>query len=308
MKPFLITHTDCLLHRMQPRHPERPERLARILSYLDASGLQQEFSRHTAEAATLDYLTLAHDSHHTQRIHDLQPSKPQDGLIATDPDTSLCCDSFRAALLAAGATRQAVTAILTGETDRAFCAIRPPGHHAEEGASMGFCLFNNIALGVKHALAQGVSRAAILDFDVHHGNGSVDIFKDQPEVLVCSSFQHPHYPNRLFDIDRPNIVNTPLPAGTGSKQFRQAIERDWLPALERHRPELIFVSAGFDAHLADPLGDLNLTEEDYRWITEFIVAQANLYASGRIVSSLEGGYALDPLARSVSCHLEALLQ
>jgi len=204
--------------------------------------------------------------------------------------------------------QEAVDAVLGNQVQRAFCASRPPGHHAQENASMGFCLFNNIALGARHALSMGLQRVAILDFDVHHGNGTVDIFKDQPEVLVCSSFQHPHYPHLLFDIERSNIVHTPLPAGTGSKEFRLALERDWLPALDRHRPELILVSAGFDAHRADPLGDLKLQEEDYRWVTELIVSKANEYSEGKIVSTLEGGYDLDALARSVGSHLAALLQ
>ncbi len=173
---------------------------------------------------------------------------------------------------------------------------------------MGFCLFNNIALGAQHALSKGIARVAILDFDVHHGNGTVDIFKDEPRVLVCSSFQHPHYPHRLFDIERSNIVHTPLAADTGSGGFRVAIERDWLPALDQHRPELILVSAGFDAHREDPLGDLNLGEEDYDWITHLIVAKANEYSQGRVLSTLEGGYALDALARSTASHLEALIQ
>lgn len=209
---------------------------------------------------------------------------------------------------------QAVDGVVAGDFERAFCAVRPPGHHAEYDLSMGFCLFNNVAVGVKHAQATyDIKRVAVLDFDVHHGNGTVDIFKDDPSVLVCSSFQHPFYPGRQVDIQRPNIVNTPLGAGTEGSEFRRAIERDWLPALERHRPELIFVSAGFDAHRDDPLGGLGLVESDYVWVTDLIVNAANSYctgenaqSAGRIISILEGGYNLDALALSVHAHVGRL--
>jgi acetoin utilization deacetylase AcuC-like enzyme len=201
----------------------------------------------------------------------------------------------------------AVTALLAGDDTRAFCAVRPPGHHAEAGMAMGFCFYNNVAVGAVTALEHAdVDRVAILDFDVHHGNGTVDIFRDTPEVLVCSSFQHPFYPYRHTNLRRPNIVNTPLAAGCSSAAFRQAIERDWLPALAAHRPQLILVSAGFDAHQLDPLGELNLDEADYRWVTQLIVEAANTSARGRVVSTLEGGYNLDALARSVGAHLEVL--
>jgi len=233
---------------------------------------------------------------------------PEEGLVAVDPDTTMCPDSLHAARLAAGAVVAATTAVLNGVTRRAFCAVRPPGHHAEMNAAMGFCFYNSIALGAARALASDdISRVAVLDFDVHHGNGTVDIFKDSAEVLVCSSFQHPYYPHRYADIRRDNIVNTPLAAGSGSREFRQAIERDWLPALAQHRPQMIFVSAGFDAHQQDPLADLNLTEEDFGWVTDLISAAANDYADGRVVSALEGGYDLTALAHSVHRHIELLL-
>ena len=216
--------------------------------------------------------------------------------------------TLAAAALAAGAAADAVRALLNDEAKRAFCAVRPPGHHAEAGGAMGFCLYNNVALGAVTALADPrVTRVAILDFDVHHGNGTVDIFKDRPEVLVCSSFQHPFYPHRYTDLDRGHIVNTPLPAGTGSRAFRAAIERDWLPALERHKPQLILVSAGFDAHRLDPLAQLELEEADFRWVTELIVDQAEAYAGGRVASTLEGGYDLAALAQSAAAHVAALM-
>ncbi len=180
-------------------------------------------------------------------------------------------------------------------------------HHAERDAAMGFCFFNHVAVGAACALQdESIERVAVLDFDVHHGNGTVEIFKDRPEVLVASSFQHPHYPNRYHDVVRDHIVNTPLPAGTSGADFRRAIERDWIPALERFRPDLIFVSAGFDAHQLDPLGDLRLTEEDFAWVTKLIVAQAETHCRGRVISTLEGGYHLEALARSVAAHLSAL--
>ena len=197
--------------------------------------------------------------------------------------------------------------VLNGAQQRVFCAVRPPGHHAERDSAMGFCLLNSVAIAAIAALDHAeVERVAILDFDVHHGNGTVDVCRDHPQILVCSSFQSPYYPNRLDDLVQPNIVNTPLVAGTDGKVFRAALERDWLPALEAHQPDIVFISAGFDAHVNDPLADLRLVEDDYRWVTQFIVSIANQYAQGRVVSTLEGGYDLDALARSVTAHLEAL--
>ena len=185
-----------------------------------------------------------------------------------------------------------------------FLAARPPGHHAESNAAMGFCFFNSIAVGAEAALMHpDVERVAVLDFDVHHGNGTVEIFRDRPEVLVCSSFQHPYYPHRYHDLTRPNVVNTPLPAGTGSSGFRAALEADWLPALAQHQPDLILVSAGFDAHREDPLAGLELTDEDYAWVASLILSAAVSHCQGRVVSALEGGYELGALARSVHAYL-----
>jgi acetoin utilization deacetylase AcuC-like enzyme len=216
-------------------------------------------------------------------------------------------NSLSAAHLAAGAVFAGMDSILNGPEQRVFCAVRPPGHHAEHDSAMGFCLLNSVAIAAIAALEHAeVQRVAVLDFDVHHGNGTVDICRQYPEILVCSSFQSPHYPNRLDDLVQPNIVNTPLQAGSDGSVFRAAIERDWLPAIEAHDPDIVFVSAGFDAHKEDPLADIRLVEDDYRWVTDFIVAMANQYAQGRIVSTLEGGYNLNALARSVAAHLEAL--
>jgi acetoin utilization deacetylase AcuC-like enzyme len=305
MTLLYYTHPDCLEHEMTPGHPERPDRLRAIQRYLDASGLAQELRGETAPLIEPEMLTRVHTPGH---IAALAAADPETGLVAVDPDTSIGPGSLRAGQLAAGAVVAAVDAVLAHPDTRAFCAVRPPGHHAEADASMGFCLYNSIALGAVRALAHPeISRVAILDFDVHHGNGTVDIFKDNPAVLVCSSFQHPFYPYRYSDIERENIVNTPLAAGAGGAEFRRRIEMDWLPALERHKPELILVSAGFDAHKLDPLASLELDESDFRWVTDLIVAAASNYASGRLVSALEGGYDLDALARSVHAHVESLV-
>ncbi|MEM8766257.1 MAG: histone deacetylase family protein [Pseudomonadota bacterium] len=288
---------------MMPGHAERPDRLRAIASYLTASGLLGEFSERETTPVDDVRLSSIHDAGY---LKSLEALAPEVGIVAVDPDTALGPASLTAAGLATGAVVDAVTAVLAGEAKTAFCAVRPPGHHAEHDAAMGFCFYNSIAIGADAALAAGLKRVAILDFDVHHGNGTVEIMQDRPEVLVCSSFQHPYYPHRYFDLERPHIVNTPLPAGTGSAAFREAIERDWLPALEAHQPELVLVSAGFDAHQDDPLAGLKLTEDDFRWITTLILEAAAASAEGRVVSALEGGYDLNALARSVGVHLEVL--
>lgn len=301
----IITHPECLNHEVPPGHPERPDRLRAVLQGLANAGLLEQLEQREAVAIAPEQLQRIH---RPELLAALDARRPARGLAQVDPDTSLGPRSLLAAALAAGAVADAVRGALAGETQRAFCAVRPPGHHAEAAAAMGFCLYNSVALGAQTALDAGLERVAILDFDVHHGNGTVDIFKDRPEVLVCSSFQHPFYPYRLTDIRRDNIVNTPLPAGTGSLAFRQAVERDWTPALERHRPELILISAGFDAHRLDPLAQLELDEEDFRWATQFIADAARRFADGRIVSALEGGYHLGALSASVQAHIEALAE
>jgi len=304
MALLYYTHEDCLQHEMQDGHPERPDRLRAVGQYLQASGLLDDLDQRTAAEIDPARLTEVHGGEYLDGLIDMQP---EEGLVAVDPDTTMCPESLHAARLAAGAVVAATSEVLSGSAMRAFCAVRPPGHHAEADAAMGFCFYNSIALGARRALeADQIERVAVLDFDVHHGNGTVDIFKDSPEVLVCSSFQHPYYPHRYADIDRPNIVNSPLAAGSGSSEFRQVIEQDWLPALEAHQPQLIFISAGFDAHRDDPLAQINLSEADFAWITRLICSAAESYADGRIVSALEGGYDLNALARSVHTHLEAL--
>jgi acetoin utilization deacetylase AcuC-like enzyme len=296
----------CLEHDVPTRHPERADRLRAILSYFDAQGLLASSTVRQPLPADHAALRTIHDETY---LDELQRSRPASGLVRLDPDTAMGPGSLDAAALAAGAVADAVRAVLSGEDKRAFCAVRPPGHHAERGAAMGFCIYGNAALGAVTALADpAIERVAILDFDVHHGNGTVEMFQDDPRVLVCSSFQHPFYPHRYYDLVRPNIVNTPLPSGTGSAKFRAAIERDWLPALERHMPDLVIVSAGFDAHRADPMAELELGEDDYRWVTRLIVDAANSYAKGRVISTLEGGYDLAALARSAAEHVVALAE
>ncbi|MFC6673275.1 histone deacetylase family protein [Marinobacterium aestuariivivens] len=306
MTTAFISHPDCQLHEMGAGHPESPQRLQAIERQLDASDLRQRLDIQLATPVEVELLYWTHGREFVREIEALLPSH---GLAWADPDTALNPHSLGAAHLAAGAVVQAAKRVLAGQVDNAFCAIRPPGHHAEQERAMGFCLFNNVAVGVEWALREGgAERVAVLDFDVHHGNGTVDIFQDRPEVLVCSSFQYPFYPFRYQDIRRPNIVHTPLPAGTASDEFRLAVEADWLPALRRHRPDIIFVSAGFDAHREDPLAQLRLEDADFRWITDLIVDASKPSAGGRIVSVLEGGYSLQALGRSVEQHLEGLLE
>ena len=302
---LLYTHPRCLDHQMQARHPESPERLKAILHHLESSSLLQAMEVREARAVSAERLARVHDPDYLDALTRLSPKQ---GLTAVDPDTYMCPATLEAAAFAAGAVADAVSAVLAGDSRRAFCAVRPPGHHAEIGAAMGFCFYNNVAVGAATALEDPrIDRVAIVDFDVHQGNGTIDIFKDRPEVLVCSSFQARFYPNRHMDTERPNIVNTQLGSGCDSDAFRQAIEDDWRPALAAHRPQLVLVSAGFDAHRLDPLAELNLDDDDYRWVTQLIVDAANGSAEGRVVSTLEGGYNLDALARSVGAHLEALI-
>ena len=299
----LFTHPECLQHDTPPGHPERPERLTAVVERLQAEGLLEEVAVVTPAVAETEALARVHDRRYIEAV---SAASPAEGHVRVEADTVMSPGSGKAARLAAGAVLQAVEHALDGTSVRAFCAVRPPGHHAESATVMGFCFFNSVAVGADRALDE-LDRVAVLDFDVHHGNGTVEMFADREEVLVCSSFQYPYYPGIRQEVDRPNIVNTPLPAGTGSSAFRRAIERDWLPALESHRPELILVSAGFDAHAQDPLAGLELQDDDYGWITGFIVDAAERFAAGRVVSTLEGGYDLDALARCASLHVQGLI-
>ena len=282
-------------------HAERPDRLRAITAHLERSGMLADLTHRTAAPVADETIAGVHDVGY---LNSLAALLPEEGLIAVDPDTALCPASLEAAHMATGAVVDAVNAVLDGDDSSAFCSVRPPGHHAESDAAMGFCFYNSIAVGADVALHRPeITRVAILDFDVHHGNGTVEIFQDRPEVLVCSSFQHPYYPHRYHDVTREHIVNTPLPAGTGSNDFRAALEADWLPALDHHQPDLILVSAGFDAHRDDPLAGLTLADEDFGWVAELILAAARSHCDGRVVSALEGGYDLAALARSVQAYL-----
>ncbi|MGB5540682.1 MAG: histone deacetylase family protein [Gammaproteobacteria bacterium] len=300
-----ITHPACRLHEMGEGHPESPARLEAIEDQLLATGLEFAICRHDAPAVTREQLLRIHDPRYVDEIFALSPAS---GLYWLDSDTAMNPHSLEAARHAAGAVVYAVDLVLGGEAECAFCAVRPPGHHAERAAAMGFCFFNNVAVGAAHAFARyGLQRIAIVDFDVHHGNGTEDIFRDDVRVLFCSSFQHPLYPYSATDLTGTHQVKTPLVAGTGSQAFRERIRDEWLGALDAFRPELVLVSAGFDAHWQDEVADLNLTEQDYGWITRELHQLARRHARGRIISVLEGGYSLPGLARSVGAHLNALL-
>ncbi len=300
-----ISHPDCLLHEMGAHHPEQPARLSAINDRLIASGLDMALHHHDAPLARPEQLASCHDAAYIDRIHS---RSPEAGLAWLDGDTAMNPHSLAAALRAAGAAVLAVDLVMTGEATQAFCGVRPPGHHAEHDRAMGFCFFNNIAIAARHALdTHGLERVAIVDFDVHHGNGTEDIVAGDERILFCSTFQHPFYPYTGGGETAPNVVNTPLAAGTSGPVFREHVDQYWMPRLEAFAPQLVLVSAGFDAHQADPLGGLGLVDEDFAWVTRRLCAQADRSAQGRIVSSLEGGYDLHALARSVEAHLKAFL-
>ena len=301
----IITHPDCSLHELGAHHPESPARLSAIHDQLLSSGLDLILQHHDAPLASREQLCRAHDADYVDYIFQKAPNEGQAWL---DPDTSMNPHSLSAALRAAGAVVLGVDLVMSGKTSAAFCNVRPPGHHAEHNKAMGFCIFNNIAVGAAHAMqVHKLKRVAIVDFDVHHGNGTEDIFREVPEVLFCSTFQHPFYPDTGAGDTPEHIVNVPLPAGTDGQAFRTAIESHWLPKLESFQPELILISAGFDAHIEDDMANLQLVDQDFAWVTGEIKVIADKYANGRIVSTLEGGYALSALGRSVAAHINALL-
>lgn len=304
MQTAYISHPDCLKHDMGIYHPECPQRLTAIESELKTTGLLLQLQRHDAPLATTEQLARAHTPDY---IESIRQASPADGLIALDADTAMNPFSLNAALRAAGAAVLATDLVLAGAVNNAFCAVRPPGHHAESDHAMGFCLFNNVAVGVAHAIAHyHLQRVAILDFDVHHGNGSEEIFRNNPHVMLCSTFQHPFYPYCGADSASDRMINVPLPRGSDGKVFRKAVTDVWIPALEKFKPEMIFVSAGFDAHRDDDMAELRLDDEDYVWITQQIRTIADKHAHGRIVSVLEGGYELQALGRCVAAHIRVL--
>ena len=300
-------------HEMGAGHPECPERLDAINDWLLATGVLDALHPYQAPAAPITDLELAHGRMHIAAIRgltdglreDIDAGGPTHAQI--DPDTSLNVHTWDAALCAAGAALAATDAVMAGELENAFCAVRPPGHHACHDKAMGFCFFNNVAIAARYALERhGLQRVAIIDFDVHHGNGTEDIVAGDPRILMASFFQHPFYPHGGAQSDAANLVNVPLPAYSKGDAVRAVVQDHWLPRLEAFAPEMVFISAGFDAHREDEMGQMGLVEADYAWMTEQIKAVAQRHAKGRIVSCLEGGYHLDALARSVAAHVRVL--
>jgi acetoin utilization deacetylase AcuC-like enzyme len=299
-----ISHPDCRLHDMGEFHPECPDRLSAINDLLLSSGLDQALQFHDAPVVTNEQLLRVHPQEHIDLVHQ---SSPSHGLHHLDPDTAMSPGTLRAALRAAGAGCLAVDLVLDGTAPNAFCSVRPPGHHAERGNAMGFCFFNNIAVAAAHALAVGgLKRVAIIDFDVHHGNGTENIFAGDERVLMVSTFQHPFYPYSGADNPAFNMFNVPVKAGTRGPDFRDIVTEKWIPRLREFAPEMVFISAGFDAHRDDDMGSMGLVESDYAFVTQELMKLANETAKGRIVSMLEGGYVLGALAMSVGAHIRAL--
>lgn len=308
MTTAFISHPECLEHEMTTGHPESPQRLWAIRDALIQARVMDFLIEYEAVAASEQQICRAHTREHYDFIVQHAP-QPGQGLVMIDPDTAMNSHSLQAARYAAGAVVLASDLVMQAKVDNAFCSVRPPGHHAEANSAMGFCFFNNVAVGVAHVLANyPLKRIAVVDFDVHHGNGTEDIFRDDARVMVCSSYQHPFYPYSGEATIPGHLINTELSAGTTGEDFRAAISHDWLPALNDFKPEMIFISAGFDAHKLDDMAHLNLVEDDYIWVTHEIMQIAERYAQGRIVSSLEGGYHLAALGRSVTAHVKTLMK
>ena len=304
MLTAFVTHADCLRHDMGAYHPERPERLAAIDDQLIASGISSHLRRYEAPLATEEQLARVHPVDYVRAIREAAPSE---GTVHLDPDTAMNPWSLNAALRAAGAAVLATDLVLKKEVNSAFCAVRPPGHHACRARAMGFCIFNNVAVAARHAIeVHGLDRVAIIDFDVHHGNGTEDIFEDDEHVVMASIFQHPFYPYSGTDNPARNMFNVPLAAGAGSRELREAVREVWIPALEDFKPQLIVFSAGFDAHAEDDMAMLRFADADYAWVTEAVADIARRHAGGRMVSMLEGGYSLSALGRSAVQHIRVL--
>lgn len=304
MQTAYITHPLCLKHDMGAHHPECAARIHAIEDQLIASRLFGYLQHLEAPEATREQLERVHDADYIASIFAASPGQ---GLVALDGDTLMNPFTLQAALRAAGAGVMAVDKVMTGDVENAFCNIRPPGHHAERARAMGFCFFNNVAVAAAHALAHhSLARVAIADFDVHHGNGTENIFHDDPRVLMCSTFQHPFYPYCGADSGNDHMINVPLAAGSGSEEFRTAVTNHWAPALEAFKPEFLLISAGFDAHRDDDMAMLQFKEADYGWVTEILKGVAEKHCHGRVVSLLEGGYELHALGRSAMSHIKVL--
>ena len=300
-----ISHPACLQHETGSDHPESPRRLYAIEDALISGGLMNLLKRLDAPRASREQLCRVHSPDY---LDEIERRVPKSGLVTLDADTVMGPDSLEAAYRAAGALVQGVNMVIHDEVDTVFCGIRPPGHHAGRSSATGFCIFNNVAVGAAHALATGLDRVAIVDFDVHHGNGTESIFESDDRVMLCSVFQHPFYPDTTLIKGSQHIIHAPLDAGAYSEEFQQTVQDNLLPALHRFRPELILVSAGFDSHFEDFMGQLNLLDSDYYWITRKIMEVAAQHAGGRVVSALEGGYELHALGRAVVQHIRALMR
>lgn len=302
---LFIHHSHFDQHSVPPSHPESPLRSLAVETRLRQTGLWQDLDIKLAYPVSKELFKLVHKPGYIDQLYQISPNK---GMILADPDTPLTFDTLSATEEAAGSGIQAIDQVVSGEYRNAFCAIRPPGHHALPNKTMGFCFVNNIALAAEHALTKpGINKVLIFDFDVHQGNGTIEIFKNRDDVMIISSFQHPYFPYSHFNVKADNIINIPIEAETASTQYRRLVESTFIKATSNFKPDLILLSAGFDAHTDDPMGELDLIEDDYSWLTKLSMSLANDYSQGRIVSMLEGGYNLEALANSAHAHIQTLL-
>jgi acetoin utilization deacetylase AcuC-like enzyme len=301
---LFIHHSEFDQHSVPPSHPESPLRNLAVEAKLRQSGLWQDLDTKFCKPTSKENFKLVHTSGYIDQLYQISPKK---GMILADTDTPLAFDTLRAAEEAAGSGIQAVDSIMNEDYKNVFCAIRPPGHHAEPNKTRGFCFVNNIALAAEYALTQpGINKVAIFDFDVHQANGTIEAFKNRNNVLVISTFQHPHFPYSHWKVDADNILNIPLEAETASTQYRRLVEKPVMESISKFKPDLILLSAGFDAHTFDPMGDIDLIEDDFYWLTQMTMSLAKTYSKGRIISMLEGGYSLEGLGLSAHEHLRAL--
>ena len=302
---LFIHHSHFDQHSVPPSHPESPLRSLAVETRLRQTGLWQDLDIKLAYPVSKELFKLVHKPGYIDQLYQISPNK---GMILADPDTPLTFDTLSATEEAAGSGIQAIDQVVSGKYRNAFCAIRPPGHHALPNKTMGFCFVNNIALAAEHALTKpGINKVLIFDFDVHQGNGTIEIFKNRDDVMVISSFQHPYFPYSHFNVKADNIINIPIEAETASTQYRRLVESTFIKATSNFKPDLILLSAGFDAHTDDPMGELDLIEDDYSWLTKLSMSLANDYSQGRIVSMLEGGYNLEALANSAHAHIQTLV-